>query len=409
MTRRIVANPQDFGKLGKIGALNSMSWAKINTYYYDFTRFDLPLTAAEFSTEFGNRRNVFDNQGDDPGCGRQTNAATGSGVNEAFIALGTGVIAIGEGEAFSTPGRSDVRPQAETTTPLAEVLTNSGGTPLGDCYCGVVDLSNAPATSRHATLWWGAPTWRFIEKFFQAYRLQILINHRFQVVDESLFDVGMVPTPPEFVGASDSTVPTMPFIRAVNDTMAAKGINNAFVPGNYFLKSENESACLPPPRAGVTYGHPRIIGLGNRIYCFNQPLLFLPGMRFEVFFQNVEDASCYTALQNSVVTNCTTPDALYTANTGADIVDGCGEHCTIPGGSVSLGVVFKGFALWPQAVMEYMSNFLVSGSVTSAMYSDSDYLMGVLAKSKSFGDDYALMAGNIAGVLGKPQLTSGND
>lgn len=388
----------DFQRLGRIGVLEQMSWAKIPTYYYDFRRFDLPLTAAEVSAEFGANIGIFDNQGVDPGCARQTNAAVGSGVNEAFVALGAGVIAMGEGEGFALHGASFIRPAAEQATPAALIHPGGGG---AECYCGAVRLDGQAATTRLATLWWGTPTWRFIEKFFQAYRLQVVIGSRFQIVDESLFDVGMAPVPPEFVGASNSRIPTMPFIRAVNSVMAAKAINQMFVPANIAMVTNAqdvaESLCLPPPLAEVTYGHPRIAGLANRIYCFNSPILFIPGMRFEVDFVNVEDVSCYTALQNSIQANCTTADALLTDNVNA--ADRCGVSCTIPGGSVSLGVVFKGFALWPQATVEYLASYLVPGSMHAAMYQESSqYLGGLLANP----DIDQKLRGRVAGNLGMP-------
>ena len=411
---------QDFGKLGSIGMLEHVSWAKIPTYYYDFRRFDLPLTEAEVNREFGRNIRIFDNQGVDPGGARQTNAAVGTGVNEAFVALGAGIVAMGEGEGFSIHGAVVPTPEAPQNTP---VLVPNTVSLAAECYCGSVDLRAQPETTRLATLWWGAPTWRFIEKFFQAYRLQVIINARFQIVDESLFDVGMTPVPPEFVGASDSMIPSMPFINAVNGVMLDKDVGQQFLPANTITIIEGDnvpmdvatSECVPPPLAGVTYGHPRIIGLANRIYCFNQPILFIPGMRFEVDFFNVEDISIYTALRNSITFNCSTAGDRFLA-TGEDFRDpaapgapslevapgattpNCGINCTVPGGSVSLGVVFKGFALWPQAAVEYLANYLVPNSMHASMYSESNssYLSGLLASA-----DYdAKLRSQIAGNLG---------
>ena len=400
----IKGGSQDFGKLGNIGMLEHMSWAKIPTYYYDFRRFELPLTADEVTQEFGRNIRIFDNQGVDPGGARQTNAAVGSGVNEAFVALGAGIIAMGEGEGFAINGACVPRPDTPGGAlpsigllpgPAPGTVNPLGG---GECYCGAADLTNQPATTRQATFWWGAPTWRFIEKFFQAYRLQVLINARFQIVDESLFDVGMTPVPPEFVGASDSRIPSMPFIRATNEVMDDKNINQVFLPVNQApnVNAPPESICVPPPLAEVTYGHPRIIGLANRIYCFNQPILFIPGMRFEVDFFNVEDVGVYRALTDSITVNTTGPDENFDDQTP----DGqsCGVSCTVPGGSVSLGVVFKGFALWPQAAVEYLANYLVPNSMHAAMYaeSSSSYLSGLLASA-----DYdAKLRSQIAGNLG---------
>lgn len=363
--RKLMAEARDFQRLGNIGDLEGMAWAKIPTYYYDFRRLCLPLTAAEVESNFGPNIPVFSllNQ---PNPDRQTNIATGGGVNEAFVACAAGIIAMGEGEAFSIHGASLTAPAAQADTPAIPLGPAAVG---GECYCGSVNLngiSPADPAARLATFWWGAPTWRFIEKFFQAYRLQVILNARFQVVDESLFDVGMTPVPPEFVGASDSRIPSMPFIRATNDVMAEKALGTRFAPANIITDPDDTSACVPPPLAEVTYGHPRIIGLANRLYCFNQPLLFLPGMRFEVDFYNNDDVEVFKALQNSIQANCTTADENWTETVDAN--GACGINCTIPGGQISLGVVFKGFALWPSASVQYLSKYLVGGSVAQSLY-----------------------------------------
>ena len=390
---------QDFGKLGNISVLEHVQWSKIPTYYYDFRRFDLPLTDLEANREFGRNIQIFDNQGMDPGDARQTNAAIGTGVNEPFVALGTGIIAMGEGEGFTINGACVPDPGGQDNpTPFMSTLVN-----IADCYCGAVDLNDQPDTTRLATLWWGAPTWRFIEKFFQAYRLQITVNARFQLVDESLFDVGMAPLPPEFVGASDSRIPAMPFVNAVNNTMIQKDIGQQFVPANSTIFNIPDvitlSACLPPPLAEVTYGHPRIIGMANRIYCFNQPLVMVPGLRWEVDFFNVEDISVYTALRNSVTINTTTISDRFNSTVATPFgdINNCAINCTVPGGAISLGVVFKGYALYPSAVVDYFSNYLVPNTVYANTSTEAGtYLSGLLASK-----DYPLDTRNrIAGNLG---------
>lgn len=357
--RQITMVAREFTKLGDLNLAKEVGWGKIPTYYYDFRRHRLPLTDDELDANFGPNIPVFTEDSTNPD--RQTNAATGDGVNEPFAAMGVGIIAMGEGEAFAINGASVAAPAAEEQTPAIQQIMGA----TAECYCGAVDLTNAAETTRMATLWWGAPSWRFIEKFFQAYRLQVILGHRFQVVDESLFDVGMTPTPPEFIGASDSRIPTGPFIRATNDVMASKGLDTRFLPANFSSDGET-SLCLPPPLAGVTYGHPRIIGLANRIYCFNSPILFLPGMRFEVEFYNNDDVAVFEALRNTVTANCTTADALFTETT--ELGGPCGINCTVPGGQINLGVVFKGFALWPSACVQYASEYLVPNSGMAALY-----------------------------------------
>lgn len=377
---RLAGVPHEFQRANTLGDALSGGWAKIPAYYYDVTQFQYPLTTAEFNDNFGDGTiKVFDLTGG-AGAGRQTNAATGAGVNEPFIALGAGIVAIGQGESFTIPGAAITRPAAGTST----------ATP---CFAGCVPLTG-DAAARNATLWWGGATWEFIENFFQAYRLNIAINKRFLLVDEALFDVGMVPTPPEFVGASDSLIPAMPFIRATNDILAAKGVGKIFLPQNVA-----GSACIGSPTAGVTYGHPRIIGLSNRIYCFNQPIPFFPGMTFDTSFVPVEnDVAFVPGMQRastlSAELGATVPDAQLTETLAAGC-SGFSSSFTIPGGTVSLGLVLKGYALQPSACVDYLANYLVPGSMMSNVLQGNQYLGTLLSGG--------VKGMNLAGLQGIPE------
>lgn len=361
-----LGTPNAFGRIGDIETISSVDWAKIPTYYYDFSRVELPLTAVEFNNEFGAKRSVF-NLDTEPDCNRQTNASVGSTVNEPFIAFGVGVIAIGEGMAFTVSGASFTRPAAAQVTPDLPMVPN--GITAADGYEGVPNIGDTVAGTTQAKFNWGAPGWYFIEKFFQAYRLEILLNHRFLLVDESLMDIGMAPVPPDFIGASSSQIASMPYIRATNDVMAAKAINQVFIPANNFVDNQVAIA-IPPSNSKVTYGHPRVIGLSDRIYSFRQPIVFVPGMRFEMMFRANEEDTCYRALQNAVTVSSVTPDAIYTDQVGT--TDLSATMTTIPGGTISLGLVLKGYALQPQACIDYLSGYVSENSMYEKMYSMGD-------------------------------------
>lgn len=371
--------PNDLNKLGNICNAIDASWAKIPTYYYDVRQHEFPLTPTQFDAEFGGRAiSVFDT--DSPTDGRQTNATTAAGVNEPFFAMGVGVVAIGQGEAFTEPVEVIDRPAAAQCTPGAN------GCVSGD------------TTTRQGALWWGSSTWHFIEALFQAYRLQISVNRRILLVDESLFDVGMVPTPPEFVGASSSMLPVMPFLRATNDVLKAKSTGKIMLPQNYA-----GTACVGAPTAAATFGHPRIIGLGNRMFCFQNPIPILPGMRFDTKFIGVDGGSAFTdAMRRGSVFDYetpTTPDADLTETVCTTTF--YSSAFTIPGGVVSLGLVFKGFALAPAAVLDYVCNYTLAGSKMTDVLAGNPYLTGLLVNAKA-----ANLAGLDDSVLNK--LMSGN-
>lgn len=355
--QRLLGQPQDFYRYSDLGAVMNMSWARIPSYYYYYKQYQLPFTDAEFTALFGKNLPLFSEENQDTSV--QTNAAVGSGVNEAFLAMGCGVVAIGEGEAFAMHGAAVDNDGTTQTVPSIVGRTGDG------VYSGAVDggEDNAELTTISAQMWWGGPTWNLIEKFFQSYRLNLLVNRRFLVVDESLHDVGMVPTPPEFIGASSSQLATQPFVRAVNETMASKGIARSFVPPNTEVDADGASTLLPNVLAPATYGHPRIIGLSNRLYTFNQPILFIPGMRFDMSFQSVEDDAQWPALRNKVTFNQTLAAENYTGGDG-----GGGVMATIPGGSVSLGLILKGVSLVPKAVIDYLTQALLPTSTYESMY-----------------------------------------
>jgi hypothetical protein len=377
------STPQEMNAVANLGEVlgqggsPAIGWAKIPTYYYDVSQYRFPMTAAEFTSTFGGTIPVFNNE--QPQAGNQSNAATGSGVNAPFLALGVGIVAIGEGEAFSVPGAMISRPAASQATPCFDGCIGAGG-------------MGADPAARNATLWWGGPTWRFIEKMFQAYRLRVAINRRFLVVDESLFDVGMTPTPPEFVGAGDSLIPAMPSIRQTNDVMSEKSISGVFIPQN-----QAGTLCVGSPTANVTYGHPRIIGLANRIYCFNKALPILPGMRFDTNFVRVENdlavGGFLSSMQRDAVLStesATTPDALLTE----DLSDGCAGYSstfTIPGGTVSFGLVFKGFELQPDACVDYVARYMMPDSIEMRMLQGNAYLGSLISNA---------IKANLAGVGG---------
>lgn len=367
--KQLVADAKDFGSLGDYGDLAKIPDGEIPTYYYDFLRTNLPMTDAEYEAAFAPTVSLFSEGAAD--TNRQTNTSTGTSVNEPFVACALGVLAMGEGEAFSVPGVSLPMPAggfpAGTATPTVAMSTLL----LGGCYCGTATLVVADAGIRqHAVLWWGAPTWRFIEKFFQAYRLQLAVGRRFLLVDESLFDVGMSPVPPEFIGASESLYPTMPFIRAVNGVMQAKGLLQAFSAPTIAVDTEGTPGSLAPaPTVPVTYGHPRIVGLSNRHYALRDPLVFLPGMRFTIDFVQVVPESTFPELRNTVTANCSTiAENVTNLVVIADVPRAFGASCTIPGGQISLGVVLKGLALQPRACAQYLTDFVPPDSICERMY-----------------------------------------
>jgi hypothetical protein len=368
--QQMKGNPLEYNKFfGTVGQAINTPLAKLRTYYYHVQQLQFPLTPDEFNSKFSASIPLFV-QDVGPCPGTQTNATFAAGTNEPFVVLGVGVVAIGKGFGFSLPGRMVAAP-----------------TGSGNC---VPVVEGCPAAGQHdAVLDYGGAGWRFIEAFFNAFRLQMAVWRRYLVLDESLFDVGMVPDAPEFIGAGHALISAQPYIREVNDILSDKACNLRFLAQNHA-----GTECLGAPTAEVIYGHNAIKGVGNRIFCLNQPIVYLPGMRFDVAFQRVENDCCFLEdMRRAAVLDCanpTLPDAGY-GDTFCSASGFPGVY-TVPGGCISLGVVLTGYALTPAACLDYMIN-LVPGSVQMNMIQGTPYVADLLRAAERDGNLRQMLSG----------------
>lgn len=393
------ATPEDFNKIGSLQQVRDNGWAKIPTALYQVQQYQFPLTPSEFDSGFGGSIPFFTTQ-QNQGCpGMQTNAGLGASTFEPFLAMGVGIVAIGESKSFTMPGQLCDRGiigsgAGGACTPGG---LGAGGTPaacpeIGPCAADDPCCDNA-------ALYWGGSTWQFIANFFQAYRLNVILNGRFLIVNESLFDVGMAPVPACFDGFGDSLVPAMPYIREVNDVLSGKGCSKVFLPQNVV----GGSLCIGAPTANAAYGCVKILGLSNKVWCFNYPILFLPGWPINTTLVSVENDCCFKpAMRRNSVLDCggsaPTPDA--------SIPSGNCAAWTVPGGCLSLGLILKGYGLQPAACVDYLTNMVPPGSALESLYIGNPYISSLMSNP-------ALRA-NLAGVpdaenklgrfLGQPKM-----
>jgi hypothetical protein len=374
--------PKDLGVVGNVREfLASTPWAKIPTYYYDIFTRQLPMVEADFNSLFNSTVQVFSTELSTPG--RQTNTETGSGVNEIFLAMGAGIVAIGADKAFSLPGAA--------VTPGA--LTADDDLAVPGCQAPGPDGANVLSPGQY---WYGAPTWQIIDGFFRNTNLQVLANRRFLLVDESTEDVGMTPLPPEFIGASDSRIPAGPFIRRTNDHLLDITGDVQFLPQSVDVV-DGASSCVPPADAGVTYGHPRITGLAQRIYPFCRPILFVPGMRFDVSLVPQGGDLCNVDLMRMAAL---VQSDTYSSLQANNVVGGVASNrfTVIPAGCISIGVVLKGVALWPSACIDYLADFFGDRGMLAGLYGANPYISGLLQK---YGNEqkYASKVQHLSGLL----------
>lgn len=381
--------PKDLGVVGDVRSfLANTPWAKIPTYYYDITTHQLPLAdEAAFLAAFNSPLNIFNTQAAQGN--RQTNTASGSSVDEIFLAMGAGIVAIGSDKGFSLPGAIISN----------ENLAADSDIPVPGCQAPGPDGANNLSPGQY---WYGAPTWQLINGFFRNFNLQVTANRRFLLVDESAEDVGMTPLPAEFVGASDSRVPAGPFIRRTNDHLTDIGVNAQFLPQTIDVV-DGTSSCVPPADAGVTYGHPKIQGLAQRVYPFCRPILFVPGMQFNVSLVPQGGNAC--ELENMRIASLIQADT-YSALQAAAVAGGVAsnQYAVIPAGCVSIGVVLKGVSLWPSACIDYLSDFFGDRTMLQGMYAGNPFIQGIVNDALRKGDKSTRdKAGHLNGLLsGKP-------
>jgi hypothetical protein len=334
--------------------------AKIPVNLYEQTEHVLPLTQEGAEAAFGCTIRFFGNGADDSSAGQSTNIVQAGTVSEPTLVMGVGLIATGECMQTALSGAS--------VSPIA------GDTPcIGGCI-GPDSVPGDPA-ARPASWEWGGPTWRAICALFQAYRLQFIISNRFLVFDELAGDVGMVTSNAVFQGfAGDIQVPAQHFIRKTNDKLAINGDSRRFSPQN-----TAGSECFPPPMGGVAFGHPRVMGVANRFFCLNRPILLLPGVPINVKLVGVEnDISFHSSIIEEVTVLDETVDEAFNENLACG-ASGFGNVVKFPGGTLTLGVVLKGWALTPACCYDFMANWCGGANgVWPSIYGGANYLAGLI-------------------------------
>ena len=344
----IKAGPREFTKIQTLGQIDKMPLTRLlKANLYDVEQVQLPMTTEEFNTKFPGTKKVFDLLSDTPCPGRQTNAGTGMTVEAPFLLTGVGLLAIGEGYGFTLPGIVVDKPAVPEAIP---------------CTSGCV--SDCASGDRNAALAYGYPTWSILQKFFQAYRAQMYIGRHFQLFDEAAFDIGLAATTPEFVGASDSLISAMNYVREVNDQMDSKGMDKVFIPPNVAVGT-NGTECIGAPTAGVTWGATHTPGVANRLYQLCMPVLWLPGMTLDLRLTEVENDCCFrSAMQRDGVLDPdspTKPSAAFTEELECGV--GCGSVFTVPGGCFSLGMVLTGYDITLAACVEYLTTVPGGGAM----------------------------------------------
>jgi len=377
---KITLGASDFKKLdwlhkqdesGRLGQDANPALKLLTANLYRQQVVDLPLTQADFEDLFPCNKNVFSNT--QPSV--VTNVADDATIDCSFLLTGVGLLVTLPSKSYTLPGimvPSPNPPDATTHTPC-----NTGCT--------------TTATQRNAALAFGYSARLLIEAFMASRRVQMYLCRRFQVFDEAARDMGLVTTLAEFQGASSSLISPMPDVAKVNDTLAARGCDLQFIPQNAVVGTNNVSECLGAPTASVTYGATRMLGVAQKFYRLNSPVLYTQGQKLDFRFVCEEGSDCFQdeMVRNSVITcgTPTKPSALFDEQTACGVGSAAVYH--VPGGCFSIGLVLAGYDLTDAAVLQYYGGLDPNSPVGQALRASggmagTQHILSILANNPEY-------------------------
>lgn len=365
-TEKITLGASDFKRLETLQQEDGMATPALKLLTANLYRqqvVDLPLTQDDYDDLFPCNKNVFAQTT----SGIVTNVADDATIDCSFLLTGVGLLVTVPSKSYTLTGIMVPEPaDASENTPC-----NSGCT--------------TDATQRNAALAYGYPARLLIENFLASTRVQMYLCRRFQVFDEAARDMGLVTTLAEFHGAGSSMIAPMKDVAKVNDTLHSRGCGYQFIPQNA-VDGANGSECLGAPTAAVTYGATRMLGVAQKFYRLNSPILYTQGQKLDFRFTCEDGADCFRdEMQRNAVIACGTPDkpsALF----AEDLACGVGSAAvyTVPGGCFSIGLVLAGYDISDAAVLQYYGGLDPNSPIGQALRASGTiqgHIMSILASN----------------------------
>lgn len=407
--------PQDFSMLGAnigVSDLNNMALATIPNVVESTITLCPPLSNAQMDAFFDFvENNVFSPQAaqdDCPGIYTTTQALQ---VVSPTLICGMCIVATAEGQNFCQSGVLVDCPEGGVAeAPPAVVGSGCDGGAL------------ASAGQTPAVMNWGGPGWSFIEAFFRAYDVQVLLNDECLILDVPASDVGMCEIAPTFFGAGDSCLGTMPYIREANQSARHNSLECQFLPVNTLVTTDCAGVCAsidaPPPQAAVTWGHTMFTGRQPKLWRFTKPLLLFPAfsqaaVSFDPHggnqaFKDQMRAALVASSNKLGAVDCgaINPSECFT---GASPTGGVGIGAAHwPAGKVTIGIRLLGFRVSYSFCVDFFYQMVTQGwPGLYQLYSQgpaAEFVRSVAGKLGSNDPRYAainaLATGNLAGLPG---------
>jgi hypothetical protein len=411
--RNLRAFPQDMSMLGQGITLDTLNQIPLNLFpqvvVWEET-LCFPITDSQLDA-FINRlqAGLFKINIPQDDCPGITTTASLLTTIQPTIICGICIVATGEGFNFCQPGVLVDCPDGDT--PVAPPAV------VGNCDNSSVFPQDGQLS---AVMQYGGPTWQFIEAFFRAFSLQVLLNDECLIIDLPVNEIGMCEIAPRFEGAGDSCISTMPYIRETNQHALANGLDCQFLPPNTIVSTGCDgvctSICAPPPHAGVTYGHTSFQGRHPKMLRFPKPILLVPaisnlGLEFSPWgnnqaFVNQMHMAAVPGTSKLGASECgpISPSSCFTNTSpvgGGDCGPGVGHW---PGGKVTIGVRLMGFRVSYAFCLNYFTALAAAGWPGLSVYAGTPWMQALAGKVPENHPGKAVLqglaSGNLAGLPG---------
>lgn len=417
--RQLRTMPHDFAMLGQgvgLGQLNQTPLPLIPDIVHYEETLCLPVTDQQvdnFLSRFESNIFQFKPPTADGVCAVSTNLSLLTTISPTII-CGMCIVAVGEGMNFCQSGVLVPCPDGDVAAAPPAVLQSG-------CDGGAL----ASAGQVPAVMSYGGPTWDFIEAFFRAYNVQVLINDECLIVDLPASDIGMCEISPSFRGAGDSCTGTMPFIRETNQHARDNNLDCQFLPPNTLVTTDCNGVCAsidaPPPQAAVTRGHTMFTGRAPKLFRFKDPLILVPAVTTlgfeldpisagaEVFKNQIRAAAVgggSKALGSSECNAIGPSECFTTASPTGGVGIGAGHW---PGGKVTIGVRFMGFRVSYAFCVDLLHQYVLSSNPILRNLMGTPWIQNLAGKARNdYGQDdvrlktlQGLASGSLAGLPGQ--------
>jgi hypothetical protein len=192
--------------------------------------------------------------------------------------------------------------------------------------------------------------------FLNAYDFSLLLQGQFELFRELSAHVGACVSGEPCNGFGQNNISAMPYIRQVNDTLAANGSSRRFQQQNSTAGAQTNTPAQPPV-VPVSYGGMEMSGIFGGWYptC---GVLFYPGMPIQAKFTRTQNDVAYhqRLVQSLSNPGVLTPSADVTELVAGNVGYGAAE--IFKGGTLKIGIVMRGYTLAPAAVLQAYKNMM---------------------------------------------------